>query len=114
MKAIIIPINPEELEHGVYLNVEEVKSYFVEIRNMDGTIYKVMSIDKLRDYIPLTVCGKSYEERRNDLQNKAIEWSFASGAACWSYSELADIQEFFERNGKRYGLTREFRENGII
>lgn len=113
MKAIIIAINPEELEHGIYLNVEEVGS-FIKIRNMDGTIYKVLSIDKLRDYIPLTVCGKSYEERQNDLQNKAIEWSFASGAACWSYGELADIQEFFERNGKKYGLLREFRENGII
>lgn len=114
MKAIIIPINPEELEHGIYLNVEEVGAYFVTIHNTDGSIYKTVSRDKLRDYIPLTVCGKSYKERRNDLQNKAIEWSFASGAACWSYSELADIAEFFERNGKRYGLTREFRENGII
>lgn len=114
MKAIISSINPDELEHGVYLNVEEVREYFIIIRNMDGTIYKTLSRDKLRDYIPLTVCGKSYEERQNDLQNKAIEWSFASGAACWSYGELADIQEFFERNGKRYGLIREFRENGII
>lgn len=113
MKAIIIAINPEELEYGIYLNVEEV-GYFIKIRNMDGTIYKVLSRDKLIDYIPLTVCGKSYEERQNDLQNKAIEWSFASGAASWSYGELADIQEFFERNGKRYGLIREFRENGII
>lgn len=31
-----------------------------------------------------------------------------------SYSELVEAQAYFEKQGKRYGLLREFRENGII
>ena len=64
--------------------------------------------------IPMRVKGNTYAECKADLQNKAIEWSYSSGAANWYYSELTEIQAFFERNGKRYGLLREFRENGII
>ena len=39
--------------------------------------------------------------------------SFAEGRQ-WSYGELAEVQKRFEKLGKRYGLLREFRENGII
>lgn len=46
--------------------------------------------------------------------NEVILWSYAGGAANWSYSELSEIQSFFEANGKRYGLIKEFTENGII
>ena len=31
-----------------------------------------------------------------------------------SYSELAFMQNYFYKVGKRYGLIKEFRENGII
>lgn len=31
-----------------------------------------------------------------------------------SYSELACMQDYFYKLGKRYGLIKEFRENGII
>lgn len=68
----------------------------------------------LISFIPLSVSGKTYQERRADLQNKAIEYSNECSAFPWSYGELATIGEFFERNGRRYGLTKEFRENGII
>jgi len=30
------------------------------------------------------------------------------------YGELADVADYFQRLAKRYGLTAEFRENGII
>ena len=32
----------------------------------------------------------------------------------YSYSEMADFQEMFSRLARRFGLVREFRENGII
>ena len=65
-------------------------------------------------FIPMKISGKTYSERKADLQEKAIQWSYAGGVANWSYSELSEIQSFFEVNGKRYGLLKEFRENAII
>lgn len=69
---------------------------------------------RMISFVPLEVKGRTYEERKDDLQDKAIAWSYAGSVANWSYSELAEIQGFFEEQGRRYGLIREFRENGII
>ena len=70
--------------------------------------------DNILLYIPLQVSGKTYQARRNDLREKATEWSNGLGEyPNWSYSELGDISDFFERNGRRYGLLKEFQENAI-
>jgi hypothetical protein len=62
--------------------------------------------------IDFKVIGKSYAEKKEYLRNLAID--FQSTNDCdLSYGELADIYNFFEVNGKRYGLIREFRENAI-
>ena len=62
--------------------------------------------------IKFTVRGKNYRERKNSLEEIAIE--FSHNAICGlSYEELFHIQNFFETMGKRYGLLREFRENAI-
>lgn len=64
--------------------------------------------------IPLTVSGRTYQERKNDLESKAIEYSNIMGTLVnISWSEYADITDFFERNGRRYGLLTDFRENCI-
>ncbi len=56
-----------------------------------------------------------YAESKAKAIEKAMEYqsSYAEGKQ-YSYGELADIQRRFEKLGKRYGLLREFRENGII
>lgn len=55
-----------------------------------------------------------YHIRKIDLQDEAISFqeSFFAGKA-WSYAELAEKQSYFEREGRKYGLLQEFRENGI-
>lgn len=64
--------------------------------------------------IPLKVSGKSYKERKEDLRDKAIEWSNNAGLYCdCSWGELAIIEEFFRKNAKRYGLLEEFKAEGI-
>ena len=56
--------------------------------------------------------GKNYRERKNSLEEIAIE--FSHNAVCGlSYGETYHIQNFFETMGKRYGLLRKFRENCI-
>lgn len=105
---VIVVFNPDHKadfeENGIYDT--EISSHVVAL------FYKKPS-DFLA-FIPLKVSGKTYAERKADLQDKAISWSYAGSVSNWSYSELATIQGFFEANGKRYGLIREFRENAII
>lgn len=57
----------------------------------------------------------NYEKNKEKLRQKAVEYqsSFTEGKA-YFYSEVATMQDYFYKNGKKYGLLREFRENGII
>lgn len=56
-----------------------------------------------------------YEREKARIIDEAIQFqnSFTEGKN-WSYGELAEIQDYFEKQGKRHGLLEEFRENGII
>lgn len=56
----------------------------------------------------------SYAERKEKARNEAIEWQSDFANHNYYWSELADFSAYFEKLGKRYGLLREFRENGII
>lgn len=103
MKALIVYRNQDgEIENGIYNNITEEQAV-AEVGK-----------DNLIVYFTFTVSGKSYKECKEDLYNKALLLQHAYYNACWAYSELTDIQEFFEKNGKRYGMLREFRENAII
>ena len=55
----------------------------------------------------------TYQENKKAARNEAIEWQFTTAQEPMYWSELAEWQEHFERLGRRYGLLREFRENGI-
>ena len=105
---VIVVFNPNYKadfeEDGIYDT--EIYSHVVALLNKKPSHFLA--------FIPLKVTGKTYAERKDDLQNKAIEWSYAGSVSNWSYGELATIQGFFETQGKRYGLIKEFKENGII
>lgn len=55
----------------------------------------------------------SYQERKERARQKAIEWQLDFSNNNYSYSELADFYTYFYKLGKRYGLLKEFKENGI-
>ena len=55
-----------------------------------------------------------YHEKKEELRQEAIDWQMAFDENDYSYEELAQFQEYFETQGRRYGLLTEFRENGII
>lgn len=57
---------------------------------------------------------KSYQERKENARNKAIEWQHDFENHNYSYGELVVWNEYFKKLAKRYGLTEEFTENGII
>ena len=58
---------------------------------------------------------KYYKRGQIKATNEAIEYQFKySEGYCPSYEELAEWCEYFRKLGKRFGLLREFTENGII
>ena len=64
----------------------------------------------------------TYQEKKEQARQKAINFKSEMSAEKWdytlengySYYELIDWQNFFTNLGKKYGLLKEFRENGII
>ena len=74
------------------------------------------------DVYPIFVCdtnsthvgGKTYEDKKAFARGKAIGWqnSLVHFYNC-SYEDFAIAGDYFYALGKRYGLLREFRENGI-
>ena len=62
--------------------------------------------------IPLVVHGKTYQDRKNYLRNLALD-VMSNIVGGLSYMEQAEMDRFFEKAGRRYGLLSEFRENAI-
>lgn len=55
-----------------------------------------------------------YEKEKAAAREEAIDWQLEITQRPVFWSELAEATERFEKLGRRYGLTREFKENGII
>ena len=55
-----------------------------------------------------------YTRAKENARQKAMDWQTEYYNNNYSYGELIAFAEYFTRLAKRYGLTEEFRENGII
>ena len=55
----------------------------------------------------------TYASNKAVARQEAIDWQNDFDNHNYSYGELAEAAEHFEKLGKRYGLLKEFRENGI-
>lgn len=55
-----------------------------------------------------------YEKKKDMARNDAIKWQNDFQNHNYSYEELSHYQNYFEKLAKKYGLVREFKENGII
>lgn len=55
-----------------------------------------------------------YQRAKENARAEAIEWQHDFADHAYTWGELADFGDHFRKLGKRFGLLREFRENGII
>ena len=55
-----------------------------------------------------------YQQGKVRAIDKAIEWQRWASEQCLSYGELYEFAIYFNKLAKRYGLIKEFKENGII
>ena len=53
-----------------------------------------------------------YETKKEMARQEAIDWQNGLRDNR-DYEEMQEAAEYFEKLGKRYGLLKEFRENGI-
>jgi len=57
---------------------------------------------------------KQQPKTKEEARQYAIEWQGWARVQDLSYGELAEWAEEFRAIGRRFGLLREFKENGII
>lgn len=74
--------------------------------NYKGGVYDSKNVDR--------ILGLKYEYGKARARAKAINFQIECSKRNMSYSECLDYDIYFTKLGKRYGLLREFRENGII
>ena len=55
-----------------------------------------------------------YRRRKEQARAAAMEHQRRAAETSQSWAEVAEDAARFERLGRKYGLLREFRENGII
>jgi hypothetical protein len=55
----------------------------------------------------------TYQQKKEQVRNEAIDWQDWLSENNVSYEGLAIASDYFERQGRRYGLLQEFRENAI-
>ena len=55
-----------------------------------------------------------YKQGKEQAKAKALEWSINEAQRPKSWGEYAEQVAQLERLAKRYGLIKEFKENGII
>ena len=57
---------------------------------------------------------KTYKEKKSEAISEAIKWQYAFCDRDISWEELSEETEHFAKLAKRYGLIREFKQEGII
>ena len=87
--------------------------YFNPEKFFSDTFSPECDIDFVIEFV---VHGKTYKEKKDCVQDIAIQYSNSDLGADigLSYLELNYIQSWFSVNAYRYGLVNEFKENWII
>ncbi len=67
------------------------------------SIYKIYSVRKLT----------AYEKKKAHAEQLAIDWQWNFNKRGHSWQYCIDWADRFERIGRKYGLLKVFRENGI-
>lgn len=63
------------------------------------------------EQVDFRIHGNTFAKRKQDAHGLAVEWSYCDPVFSWN--EMSWVTSYFEKIGRRYGLLREFRENGL-
>ena len=101
---------------GIYYGVDDVNIEY------SGVVYSYPQLYEAT-YNPMVewqvlildkVSGRTYAEKKAFVHDLAVEWShMMCNEVEMDYYDLGEIDEWFRKYGRRYGLMDEFKENGI-
>lgn len=77
-------------------------------------IYKDIISGETKQILTVRKNATKYELMQAAIRETAREWQEKTAGKRLSYAELLHDIRIFEKYAKKYGLQREFRENGII
>jgi hypothetical protein len=97
-------IDAKGQEYGMLFDSETINRY-----------YNVTFSPETKEvaFITFNVSGKNYQERKENVRQKAIEFSNFNFPGLF-FSDMIWIENWFRKQAERYGLLEEFRENAII
>ena len=72
------------------------------------------SIDYVEHDIIIHIKPSRYNQEKEKTRDEAIEWHHAVADTAISMGELARAGDYFLKKARRFGLVKEFKENGII
>lgn len=55
-----------------------------------------------------------YNKNKEKARQNAINWQYESSQKNYSYFELFKQYNYFKKIARRYGLIKEFKENGLL
>lgn len=65
------------------------------------------------DIVDFKVSGRTYKERKESARQLAIDYQHMECGGMYM-SEYAEVGDYFRKIGKRYGLSEEFENEGVI
>lgn len=92
----------EELKYNQNINFKKGLENRIDI---DYVIERLEDIQKGKN--------KTYYEKKEEIRQEAVNWQLDFSNHNYSYLELANWGDYFYKKGKKYGLLKEFHENGI-
>lgn len=100
----------KKTEKRLFCNTYDFNDFFNPFKVLKNEI-------ELENILVLEVKGKTYTEKMESLRQLAIDFQDFNSWVCdvdFSWSEISNICEWFEKKAKRFGLTKEFKNEGII
>ena len=100
-------------DDSIYVESQtDIDSYYWE--TLGDIIYQQHFKSLYKAGKPVEVVMNKYQKGKEKTRNEAIDWQSDFASHNYSYGELAYFSDYFETKARRYGLVREFKENGII
>ncbi len=93
---------------------KDIVENIVRYHNKNLTKQQYDDLQEVAGLLKQATDKKSYKDRKAELEQEAIEYQRDVSENNYSLDYLNDMCQYFLKYGKRYGLLKEFRENGII
>lgn len=92
---------------------DDQAEYYIYDYSM-GTLETPTPITRKDDIADMVEDDLYYQTRKDQVREEARAWQLEASEKSLSWGEIAEKSDYFYKLGKRYGLVREFKENGII